>query len=346
MRLVAETMTPAAGQDVTLALDSRPEPGWHGYWQNPGDAGFPATLKWTLPKDVTVGEPAYPVPGMLLMAGLMNYVFEAPYAPLVTLKVPAGLAAGTSLPVKLHAQYLVCTKTLCVPEEADLSVDLTVGDGAVPAESRARFDAWRRAIPKPLDAKGSFQKEGTRIRIAVPYPASAPLADAYFFPVTTGLVDYAATQKVTRDGDRVVVETKAGTGGTSPLVGVLRIAPGQGLMVTAVAGTVAASSSSAGAPEGDADGDPDRLCRRHARRAHPKHHALRLPDPQSQGAQPRAGSSRRTFGAARGAGLYRRRRCGVRGAGRCDPRAAGGRQRGRLGIPARRIRARSWCCCC
>lgn len=251
MRLVAETATPAAGQDVTIALESRPEPGWHGYWQNPGDAGFPATLKWTLPKDVTVGEPAYPVPGMLLMAGLMNYVFEAPYAPLVTLKVPAGLPAGTALPVKLHAQYLVCTKTLCVPEEADLSVDLTVGDGAVPAASRAQFDAWRRAIPKPLDAKGSFQKDGTQIRIAVPYPSGAPLADAYFFPITTGLVDYAAEQKMSRDGDRVVVETKAGTGGTGPLVGVLRIAPGQGLMVTAVAGTVAAgASSSAGAPDG------------------------------------------------------------------------------------------------
>ena len=131
MRLVAETVTPAAGQAVTLALDTRPEPGWHGYWQNPGDAGFPATFTWTMPSGVTVGEPVYPVPGTLLMAGLMNYVFEAPYAPLVTLQVPAGLAAGTSLPVRLHAQYLVCTKTLCVPEEADLSLDLTIGDGAM-----------------------------------------------------------------------------------------------------------------------------------------------------------------------------------------------------------------------
>jgi len=256
MRLVAESMTPAAGQDVTLAIDSRPEPGWHGYWQNPGDAGFPATLKWTLPPGATVGEPAYPVPGTLLMAGLMNYVFEAPYAPLVTLKLPAGLAAGTSLPIRLHAQYLVCTKTLCVPEEADLSLDLTVGDGAVPAASRAQFDTWRRSIPRPLDAKGSFQKDGERIRVAVPYPATAPLADAYFFPITTGLVDYAADQKISRDGDSVVVDTKAaaagaGTPGAGPLVGVLRIAPGQGLTVTALAGTVAASASSpAGVPEG------------------------------------------------------------------------------------------------
>ena len=46
MRLVAETATPAAGQQVTLALDTKPQPGWHGYWQNPGDAGFPAKLDW------------------------------------------------------------------------------------------------------------------------------------------------------------------------------------------------------------------------------------------------------------------------------------------------------------
>ncbi|MDB5704337.1 MAG: thiol:disulfide interchange protein, partial [Sphingomonas bacterium] len=170
IRLVAETMNPAAGEEVTLALDTRPEPGWHGYWQNPGDAGFPATLKWTLPKGASVGEPAYPVPGMLLVAGLMNYVFEAPYAPLVTLKVPAGLATGTALPVKLHAQYLVCTKTLCVPEEADLSLDLIVGDGMIPAAAQATFDSWRRAIPKPLDAKGTYQVTAGKIRIAMPYP--------------------------------------------------------------------------------------------------------------------------------------------------------------------------------
>lgn len=251
MRLVAETITPAAGQQVTLALDTKPQPGWHGYWQNPGDAGFPAKLDWTLPKGAAIGDPAYPIPGTLLIAGLMNYVFEAPYAPLVTLKVPAGLATGTKLPVKLHAAYLVCTQTVCVPESADLSIDLVVGDGTITPDARAQFDTWRRAIPRPLDAKASFQASGGQMRIAVPYPASAPETDAYFFPISTGLVDYAAPQKVTRDGDRIVIETKAGPNPKGPLIGVLRIAPGQGLMVTAAAGTVAAASgSAAGAPNG------------------------------------------------------------------------------------------------
>ncbi|GAA0312900.1 thioredoxin family protein [Sphingomonas oligophenolica] len=250
MRLVAETTTPAAGQEVTLALDTRPQPGWHGYWQNPGDAGFPAKLDWTLPKGASVGEPVYPIPGTLLIAGLMNYVFEAPYAPLVTLKLPAGLAAGTKLPIKLHAAYLVCTQTICVPEAADLSADLTVGDGAIAPHVRAQFDAWRRAIPKPLGATATFQVAGKQIRIGVPYPATAPATGAYFFPVTTGLVDYAAPQKVARDGDRIVIETRTSGSGAGPLTGVLRIAPGRGLLLTAASGTVAAASGSPVALDG------------------------------------------------------------------------------------------------
>src|SRR3546814_15939538 len=37
--LVAETDHPAPGQTVTLAFTMKPQDGWHGYWENPGDAG-------------------------------------------------------------------------------------------------------------------------------------------------------------------------------------------------------------------------------------------------------------------------------------------------------------------
>ena len=251
IRLLAETRQPAAGGDVTLALDTRPQPGWHGYWENPGDAGFPAKLDWTLPKGVTVSAPAYPMPGTLIVAGLMNYVFEAPYAPLVTLKIPAGLATGTTLPIRLHTNYLVCSATVCVPEQADLALSLTVGDGAIDPATRAQFDGWRRALPHPIGGTATYQASGGRVRIAIPYPAAAPLDQGYFFPVTTGLIDYAAPQTVTRDGDRLVIETKAGgQGATGPLQGVLRVGTGQALAVTADAGTVAAAATAA-ASSGD-----------------------------------------------------------------------------------------------
>ena len=256
MTLVAETATPAAGGTVTLAIDTKPEPGWHGYWTNPGDAGFPTKFGWTLPRGVTADPVAYPVPGTLLIAGLMNYVYEREYAVLVTLHVPAGLAKGTVLPVRLHADYLVCSHTVCVPESADMAAMLTVGDGAIDPAMRARFDGWRAALPRPLGAQATYHAANGRVRIAIPYPAAATLAEPYVFPVTTGIVDNAAPQTATRDGDRLIVETKAaGTGGgNGPFAAVLRIGADRGLSFSAVPGAVPAVSSAEAAPAATAGG--------------------------------------------------------------------------------------------
>ena len=257
IRLVAETDRPAAGSSVALALDQRPQPGWHGYWQNPGDAGFPAKLDWTLPRGVEPsGMEAYPLPTTLKVAGLMNYVYEAPFAVLTALKIPAGLAPGTRLPVRLALSYLVCTRAVCVPESADLSLDLTVGDGAIDPDRRARFDTWRRALPQG-QTPGSYARVGDRVTIAIPYPRNAALSDAYFFPTSTDAVDYAAPQRIDRDGDRVLIETRAARLLQPGQVfgGVLRIAPGRGLTISAVPGNVAPlPDRSAGSPIAPAGG--------------------------------------------------------------------------------------------
>lgn len=243
VELVAETDTPAPGREVTLALAATPDPGWHGYWKNPGDAGLETRLDWQLPAGVTAGELRYPVPSRLLIAGIMNYVYKGPFTQFVTLKIPAGLAPGTPLPIRVRAAYLICTDEICVPETENLSVNLTVGDGAISAERRARFDGWRRAFAKPLGSQGSFAIAAGSARIAIPWPATAPLADdAYFYPLTKDALTYNAPQIVTRDGDRVVVETKA-SGAVPRLEGVFAPGNGQGFSVVAMPGAVPGPAS-------------------------------------------------------------------------------------------------------
>ncbi len=204
--LIAESSA-APGGTVTLAVLMRPSAGWHGYWSNPGDAGQPLIAEWSLPKGARVGALRFPVPGTLLVSGLMNHVYEHDYAVLAELKVPADAAPGSALRVTGKARWLACTDKICVPEDADLALTVTVGQ---PGARDARFDGWRAALPAPLGSPARFAISGNSVRIAVPLPAAVQLDDPHLFVATDKVVDYGAPQAFSRDGDTVIVELPRG----------------------------------------------------------------------------------------------------------------------------------------
>ena len=49
LELVPAASSVAPGATVYVALHQKIMPGWHTYWRNPGDAGEPPTMAWTLP---------------------------------------------------------------------------------------------------------------------------------------------------------------------------------------------------------------------------------------------------------------------------------------------------------
>jgi len=244
--LLAESDRPAPGSTIDLAIRMSPQPGWHGYWKNPGDSGIEPVVAWTLPRGVTAGPLQYPVPQRLVVGGLMNYVYERPYALLLKLRVPEGIAPGTRLPIRGKFDYLVCTRETCVPESADLALDLIAGAPGAAGTPRPDFEAFRRALPKPLSSEARFERAGGMLRLLVPLPASVPVNDAYFFPLTDGALAYAADQHVTRSGDTVLIETKDGGQQPSLMEGVLRLADGYGLSLRARPGPI--PSGAAGTP--------------------------------------------------------------------------------------------------
>ena len=230
--LVAEGPAPAGGE-VELAIIMRTAPGWHGYWQNPGDAGLPMDVKWQLPPGFSVGELRYPVPTRLVIADLMNYVYEHDYAVLARLKVPQG-ASGT-IPIRARANWLACTDKICVPESGSFSLDLPVGAG-VP--QRARFDEWRRALPRPLATPARFELTPDRLRVAIPLPKSVAADEPYVFPITDQAVDYGGRQRFRRDGDLLIAELPREGKAPRRFAGVLALGDGRGLQFEAAPGEV------------------------------------------------------------------------------------------------------------
>ena len=250
--LIPENAVVVPGATVTLALSMRPSKGWHGYWKNPGDSGIETQIAWELPAGLTAGPIQYPVPDRLMIGGLMNYVYEGDYAQLIDVKVPANVAPGTKLPIRATVDYLACTHEVCVPETAKVAVDLEAGSSPGTQANRAMFDGFRQALPKPLGSEARFALAGNRFRLAIPLPVGLKLAEPYFYPLTDGALAYAAAQTFSRAGDTLIVETDAPSNGASldAVEGVLKLADGNGLSLSAVPGTVPAAGTAL-TPEGE-----------------------------------------------------------------------------------------------
>jgi len=199
-------------------------------------------IEWQLPPGASVGALRYPVPQRLIVADIMNYVYDRDHAILLRLKLPAG--ASGQVPLRAKLDYLACTDEICVPESGEIALDLTVGRQG---KSDQRFDEWRRALPRPLARPARFALKGDRIEIAVPLPASLTLGEPYFFPADDGPIDYAALQKFRRDGDTLVASLQRRAGGPARLAGVLALGDGRGLEIVALPGAVPTGGRAVGA---------------------------------------------------------------------------------------------------
>lgn len=214
---------PQAGGEWMLALRFTPSaPEWHGYWSNPGDAGQGMRLTLDLPQGWQMGEPVYPVPQRLVIAGLMNHIYEGAYTVLVPVRVPAQADGRALQRLRGHVEYLACTDQICVPQDAVLEARSADGD----------FARWRAEAAPPLDAQARFIVQGKLLRVGIPLPEAMALADPHVFVGNTRLVSYAAPQTFRRTGDILVAEIpldEFGQGSADALSGILAFGDGAGV---------------------------------------------------------------------------------------------------------------------
>ena len=252
-KLVAESATPAPGGATTVALTMAPEKTWHGYWVNGGDAGFGLSVEWNAPEGVTIAPFRYPVPDALILFGMMNHVYEHPYALLAEVQVDKSVAPGTDLTLSGVANWLACTDKVCVPERAVISVALKAGDGKIEPAERTRFDGWRALLPLPLDRHGAWERRGDMLRVAIPLPASTAIDAPHLFVETQDVIDYAAPQSFSRNGDHIIVETHVKGDKAGPVSALLKLGAGRGLSVQLEPGAVPAAGKAIAAPTDSID---------------------------------------------------------------------------------------------
>ena len=180
----------APGRPLQLGLKIVHQPQWHTYWKNPGDSGLPTLLNWQLPAGFTAGEVEWPTPMKLPVGPLMNFGYEGTLLLPVTVTVPPGFT-GSSLPVRLQAEWLVC-KEVCIPESGEFSLDVPVQ--AASALHGALFASARAAAPQAVpDARGEAQVQGGALQVRISgLPATWQGKALEFLPEDAGVIANAA----------------------------------------------------------------------------------------------------------------------------------------------------------
>ena len=127
--LVTNTDHAASGQSFKAALRLRLAPGWHTYWQNPGDAGVAPELSFDPAGGMVAGPIDWPAPERVSEGPLTTFAYEGDV--LLPVSITPN-AAPTAL--RAHASWLVC-KNVCVPEEGEVSLDVPAGPPTPSAEA-------------------------------------------------------------------------------------------------------------------------------------------------------------------------------------------------------------------
>jgi thiol:disulfide interchange protein len=231
VELLSEAQSVRPGETFWVALRQQIHPGWHTYWGvNPGDAGEPTRVEWSLPAGFTAGEIAWPYPARFPVGIAMSYGYEHEVVLPIPLTAPRDAAPGTTVALRGQASWLVCEK-VCVPEETPIALSLPVASEAPRPDPRgaARIAEARRRVPAASPWPASFTATAETVTLTVAATELAPerVAEVWFYPARWGAIDHAAPQAARLEPGRITLEVKRGqlaeaTG--APLDGVLVVA--------------------------------------------------------------------------------------------------------------------------
>ena len=240
------------GQNFTAGLYFKLDPGWHVYWINAGDSGEPPKIKWTLPAGITADAMQFPSPKRLPLGPLMDFGYENEVLFPVPMHVAADFKSATpDATLSAKVNWLVC-REVCIPGKATLDIDRKAlsAPPSTPAFNSedqqliAKFQhTLPQALPTGMQAKFSPTPGGFTLAVITGRRETT----AQFFPFDQNQLANAAPQTVKPLENGIEITLKKDENlqkNPDQLHGLVVLADGQVLEVTATPGTLPAAAES------------------------------------------------------------------------------------------------------
>jgi len=239
VELLADRATVAPGDTLTLAVKLAVEPGWHIYWQNPGDSGVPTRFELSGSEGFEIGEVRFPLPEREVAEGdIVTYVHKGEVLFLADVRAPKDAsklpAAGSKLAFGVEASWLACTE-VCFAGSGKARVELPIaaaGAASKVANEKVFADA-RTRLPRPWKelegATLAWSGSGERRELAISVRGATAIE---LFPSLTGNAELEG-RAVASDAGSARLTADLRIKGSAPpgpprLVGVLAVKTAQG----------------------------------------------------------------------------------------------------------------------
>ncbi len=137
------------GKPFTAVVVLDLQPGFHTYWQYPGDSGLAPKVTWHLPEGWKAGPIEFAIPHQFSESGdMIVYGYEKQQLLRAVITPPKELPRNQTFEIKASLTWLAC-KELCVPGSADVELRvLGPTDGPID---------WKQAIVP----KGAWPESGS-----------------------------------------------------------------------------------------------------------------------------------------------------------------------------------------
>ena len=195
LSLITESDLISSDETILVGLKFKLNPGWHTYWENPGDAGAGATVVWELPPNFTATEILWPGPKKIPVEPLMTYGYEDEALLLTKITSPKVLTYPVNIRAKVS--WFTC-KDICLPQEGEVSIKLYQGSKSE-NKSTLTLREMEKTVPTDLSSPYRVNLIDNKIFLQFERENAQKITSAYFFPAEYGFISYVANQKLEKN---------------------------------------------------------------------------------------------------------------------------------------------------
>lgn len=143
--LICETKALVPGTSSMLALVFDLDKGWHSYADSVNDSGSPMLVSWSLPDGIEIGEPIWTASHRYVQAGgILDHVFEDRAVVMFPVSVTSEVRAGEDVLISASLEWLVCDANRCLPQFAEVSLELPIRNSSDRSSNAGTFDRARK----------------------------------------------------------------------------------------------------------------------------------------------------------------------------------------------------------